>query len=365
MDETSCTRRWWGYTVPYKPEVGSKKTFSVYIVNRGDKVIPKGTMASFWANKTTKAKCGETADADAEYKLPELKPYQAYELKATLPFSSDLIPNMVTNVHFFIDSMCTVWKESVEYQFIYETEVQPKNTDFARMATVVGVPNDYASGLLWPPAFEQFPVKPLGGTTYTAMITVQNIGGVKVEGLVAPKGSEQSFTTVLSDSKCTLGKKPGGVVFGFYELISVPSAYIGGLKTKDQLTYAIKTTPKAPKANKTMTVKVKFENKADTDAPIGNVAIWLKPAGDAPAITYGGWTEGKNCAYTGFAASADFSGVVLKAGKSNTVKLTDVPVPLMPGWYQVSAMPDINCTLPASREIRPIAAFATFEVVAP
>ena len=95
------------------------------------------------------------------------------------------------------------------------------------------------------------------------------------------------------------------------------------------------------------------------------MAVWLKPAGDTPGITYGGWTEGTNCAYTGFVASADFSGVVLKAGKSKTVKLTDVPVPLTPGWYQVSAMPDINCTLPASREIRPIAAFATFEVVAP
>jgi hypothetical protein len=41
------------------------------------------------------------------------------------------------------------------------------------------------------------------------------------------------------------------------ELISVPSAYIGGLKNKGQFTYAIKTTPKAPKASKTMTVKVK------------------------------------------------------------------------------------------------------------
>ncbi|GBF96599.1 hypothetical protein Rsub_09345 [Raphidocelis subcapitata] len=188
---------------------------------------------------------------------------------------------------------------------------------------------------------------------------------IKVEGLVAPKGSDQSFTTVFADSKCTLGKYPTGPKFGLYEIISMPSAYIGGLKTKDQLTYAIKTTPKAPKANKTMTVKVKFENKADTDAPIGNVAVWLKPASDKPAAEYGGWTEGTNCAYTGFAASADFSGVVLKAGKSKTVKLTDVPVPLTPGWYQVSAMPDINCTLPASRERRPIAAFASFEVVAP
>jgi hypothetical protein len=36
-----------------------------------------------------------------------------------------------------------------------------------------------------------------------------------------------------------------------------PSAFFGGVRNKGQLTYNIKTTPKAPKANGTMTVTLK------------------------------------------------------------------------------------------------------------
>ncbi|GBF96598.1 hypothetical protein Rsub_09344 [Raphidocelis subcapitata] len=96
--------QWTSYEVPYQPEVGGKLTFTLYVVNKRGSVIPKGMMASFWANKTVPAKCGETADADAEYKLPELKPYQTFALKVTVPYSSDLMPGAVAGMTKFIDS---------------------------------------------------------------------------------------------------------------------------------------------------------------------------------------------------------------------------------------------------------------------
>ncbi|GBF96588.1 hypothetical protein Rsub_09334 [Raphidocelis subcapitata] len=415
--------QWWSlYPVPIKPEVGGKRSLTMYIVNVGGAVIPKGTVVSFWANRTIPAKCGETAGADAEYKLPELKPYQTYALKATVPYSSDLTAGAVAWTNIFIDSMCTAWKKSDEdNQFPYYTDVVAKGTEYAYAASLIGSPDERPFGILWPPAYEQSPTVPQGGSTYTAFIRVQNVGNValpagvfiqvwpqqdyiniiptscnntggisielpkigpgkiktiKVEGLVAPKGSGNpgpttSDTTVVTDSTCKLHKYPFSVHQGYYNMLTAPGAYIGGVQIKGQLTYAIKTSPKAPKANTTMTVKVKFENRAAVEGPIGKVAVWLKPAPEWSGPKYCGYTGVEwpdyfgQCDYSGFVASADFSDVMIKPGKSKTVKIADVPVPTAPGWWQVSALPDINCTLPAKKTIRPVAPYAAFEVVAP
>ncbi|GBF96597.1 hypothetical protein Rsub_09343 [Raphidocelis subcapitata] len=386
----------------------------------GGSVIPKGMMASFWANKTIPAKCGETADADAEYKLPELKPYETYALKATVPYSSDLMPGAVAKLNIFIDSTCTAWNQSAEHnQDSYSKNVVAKGTDYAFVQTHLGPRlEEYPSGLYDRRSFEQSPIVPLGGSTYTAFIRVQNFGTValpagvfiqvwpeedykniiptscnntggisielpkigpgkiktiKVEGLVAPKDFTYSwlrYTTVLTDSTCKLDKYPASVRDGHYEMLTEPGAYMGGVHIKGQLTYAIKTSPKAPKANTTMTVKVKFENRAAVEGPIGTVAVWLKPASEWQGPKYGGYAGFEMpfytpCNYAGFVASADFSDVVIKPGKSKTVKIVGVPVPVTPGWWQVSALPDINCTLPAKKTIRPVAPYASFEVVAP
>ena len=108
-----------------------------------------------------------------------------------------------------------------------------------------------------------------------------------------------------------------------------------------------------------------FLNWGPADGAIGKVGVWLTPAGDWPAPLYGGTVIGENCAYTGFAATADFSNVVVKAGKSKTVKINDVPVPLTAGWWQVSALADINCTLPASSRVGAWSVYTAFEVKAP
>jgi hypothetical protein len=97
------------------------------------------------------------------------------------------------------------------------------------------------------------------------------------------------------------------------------------------------------------------------------VGVWLTPTAEATAL--GGTSQGQACAYEGFVTSVDFSGVVVKAGKSKTVTIKNVPVPAVAGWWEVSALPDINCTLPAFivySQPTPYAraAFAAFEVVA-
>jgi hypothetical protein len=66
--------------------------------------------------------------------------------------------------------------------------------------------------------------------------------------------------------------------------------------------------------------------------------------------------------------SADFSSIVVKPGKSKTVTIPDVPVLAVAGWWELSALPDINCALPGSvlysfdRYAR--SPFSAFEVVA-
>ena len=98
------------------------------------------------------------------------------------------------------------------------------------------------------------------------------------------------------------------------------------------------------------------------------MGVWLTPIAESYALIRGATSQGLACAYKGFVASADFSGVVVKPGKSKTVTIKDVPVPAVPGWWEVSALPDINCTLPGSAlyKFAPYArsAFSAFEVVA-
>ncbi|GBF99532.1 hypothetical protein Rsub_11966 [Raphidocelis subcapitata] len=379
---------WTDYLAPLLPEVGGKRTFSVYILNLAHKAIPKGTVVSFFVDKK-EVECGQSGAA-AEYTLPELKPFQTYTLKAKVPFSSDLAPNVKVNMTFFIDSTCAAYKQSIPVDV--PTTVLPQKTEFAFPVVAFPTPDLYPNGLGNSPVFELSPVVPVYGQTYTAFVQVQNLGvfmrvwpyiidavscnntggvavelpkigpgktkTVKVEGLVPPFQAG-SYTSVVLDETCVLRADPTDVAVRYYDILQdAPSAYIGGVQAKDQLTFAVKTSPKAPKASDTMTVKVKFQNKADTEGSIGRVGVWIDPVADRNAPFFGAIWKGKPCDYAGFQASADFSDVMIKPGKSKTVKIS-VPVPASAGWWQVSALPDLNCTLPASDE-SPFPGFLAF-----
>ncbi|GBF90402.1 hypothetical protein Rsub_02508 [Raphidocelis subcapitata] len=133
---------------------------------------------------------------------------------------------------------------------------------------------------------------------------------------------------------------------------------------KKQVSFILKAANKAPKANATMSVKVKFVNQGTAEGAIGGVGLWLLPVAEYPAPFYTGYwnAEGK---YNGYVATADFSGVVVKPGKSKTVTIKDVPVPGAPGWWQLSAVVDLNRTLPAAEYSYTWALYAAFEVKAP
>ena len=99
------------------------------------------------------------------------------------------------------------------------------------------------------------------------------------------------------------------------------------------------------------------------------MGVWLTPIAESLALYNGATWRGEACAYEDVAASADFSGVVVKPGKSKTVKITGVPVPAVAGWWEVSALPDTNCTLPVPVSLRgnyPLfsSPYSAFEVVA-
>ena len=65
----------------------------------------QGTPVSLWSNKTERVKCGETADADVEYRLPELLPYQTHSFTVKLPYTSAAItPGTYADPRVFFDS---------------------------------------------------------------------------------------------------------------------------------------------------------------------------------------------------------------------------------------------------------------------
>jgi hypothetical protein len=50
-------------------------------------------------------KCGETADADVEYRLPELLPFQTHSFTVKLPYTlAATTPNALATPRVFVDS---------------------------------------------------------------------------------------------------------------------------------------------------------------------------------------------------------------------------------------------------------------------
>ncbi|GBG00514.1 hypothetical protein Rsub_13191 [Raphidocelis subcapitata] len=404
---------WWtSHFIPLMPEAGGKRKFTLWIVNVGDKTIPKGTVVSLWANRTLPAACGVTG-ADAEYKLPEIVPFKTIALKLTVPYTSDAIaPNAYARMRLFVDSKCSAFNSSFEDQAHTDTYVVEKGTDYSYLVAVELGPDNLPFGLESVGIYDTEPKIPITNGLFTASFGIQNIGtatspeGVKVEvwpkfqfgdmslcnntgglqidipkigagksktivaeGLKAPPLTEQydgSLVFVLVDSECKTNTKPSDVAAGYYDRMPSSSAYFAGVQAKGQLAYSIKTTPKAPKPNTTMTIKAKFMNWGNVEGAIGQVGLWVMPVEYLAAPLFGGAWYGNPCAYTGLSLTADFSDVVVKPGKSKTIQIKDVRVPAVtPGWYQVSILADTNCTLPASSWVLPWAAYAAFEIVAP
>ncbi|GBF88598.1 hypothetical protein Rsub_01313 [Raphidocelis subcapitata] len=284
---------WSDYFTPIRPEAGKKQKATIYITNYGDKPVPADTI------------CGDKGEVN--YKLPELAPLQTKAIKASWKVP-DTPGEAVVLV--FIDSACTTFNSPAEYgqRFFYTTVVEA-GTKYAylEVATPFSSLADGDGGFT--------PVFPLPNGTYTANILVSNLGttpseaGVKmgvyadwwltpedvasnctypgqysadipkiapgktkvvaVEGIKAPEDNDgKARIETYLDVTCKLSPTPVGM-WGWLSspMASEPGAVLGAVPEKGQLYYNVKTTPKQPKINGTMTVKVKITNVGDAEGP--------------------------------------------------------------------------------------------------
>ncbi|GBF99799.1 hypothetical protein Rsub_12239 [Raphidocelis subcapitata] len=342
--------------------------------------------------------CGETGDVD--YKLPEILPLQTKVIKASWKMPDT--PGEA-QVRVFLDSACTVFIGSAEYADSYTTTVVEAGTKYAYLQ-LAKYPN---IDTYW--QFDIEPKHPVVNGTLTANLAVVNLGsapseaGVKMavyyddsyygvntsecthmgqrtielpkinpgktkvftlEGLKAPSNSGYGEAVAVLDASCMLGPEPVDAWYSspYYYTTDKAGALLVGVQQKGQLSFMLKTTPKKPKANDTMTVKVKIMNVGDTDGPVGRVDLFLTSVSNA----YVGYTVENRCNPTDFYHSFNTTGLVIKAGKSKMVKITDVPAPSEAGWWGLVAVPDAGCVNEAESSVFvQTMPFSAFEVVAP
>ncbi|GBF97626.1 hypothetical protein Rsub_10502 [Raphidocelis subcapitata] len=369
---------------PIEPEAGKKQQATFYITNAGEQPVPAGTI------------CGERGDVD--YKLPELLPLETKAIKASWKVP-DTPGGAVLTV--FIDSACTVFNQSDSERQTLGYTVVPTGTKYAFLYRNRGDIDEY-----WDYSFEpQYPVRK---GTFQANVGVVNLGTapseagvmmavyyddsyrkinttecthagqvsvelpkiapgkvkvVPVEGL---KAADDYFTTVafFIDATCKLAAEPVNAGSWTATTTKTAGALLGGVQAKGQLTFTVKTSPKKPKANDTMTVKVKITNLGDADGSVGRVNIYTSPVASFDPYFFPAF--GLRCDLTDFTYSFNTTDLVIKAGKSKTVKITDVPVPAKAGWSGLVVVPDAGCTNAAETGLfYQIMPFITFEAVAP
>ncbi|GBF90517.1 hypothetical protein Rsub_03513 [Raphidocelis subcapitata] len=124
-------------------------------------------------------------------------------------------------------------------------------------------------------------------------------------------------------------------------------ALLGGLLQKGQIYYTVKTSPNKPKANTTMTVKVNIFNAGGADGFVGRVDIFTTPL----AAVFPFFSPDDRCDRTDFSYSFNTTNLVIKAGKSKTVTIKDVPVPSKAGWSGLVVLPDAGCANEAEKTL--------------
>ncbi|GBF99406.1 hypothetical protein Rsub_12339 [Raphidocelis subcapitata] len=362
----------YGFPIPYNPEGGKKVKSTV---------------------------CGDAPDAF--YKLPELLPMQTKTLTVSVKAPASL---GAARLLIFVDGGCTVFNGSAEVnQATLPYVVVP---DGIKYPVIVRAPFavDY---WYYPPVDPPVPVR---NGTFSADLSFLNLGtapsdpGVKVAvyysedaikdinltecthlgqvgvdlpkiapgktktvtvtGLKAPDADWARLFTVI-DASCTLKEKPSPLGWFWYYTAGQAGALLGGTTNKGQYTFSVKTTPKKPKVNSTMTVKVKIINLGDVDGPVGRVDVFASQTFGDTLLEFGGYYGGSRCNTTGSISSLKTSDLVIKAGKSKTVKIADVPAPGQAGWWSISVVPDAACANPADG-LSPgmVAPYSTVEVVA-
>ncbi|GBF96760.1 hypothetical protein Rsub_09616 [Raphidocelis subcapitata] len=339
---------WSDYFTPIRPEAGKKQKATIYITNSGDQ-------------------CGEKGEVN--YKLPELAPLQTKAIKASWKVSET--PGEAV-VLVFIDSACTAFNSSAEYgQWFFNTMVVEAGTKYAYLevatpySTLVGGDGGFT------------PTHPVPNGTYTATFSVSNLGtapseegvkmGVYADWFLIP-GNVSKDCTYPGQYSADIPKiAPGKTKVVAVEGIKAPEDNVGDVAIETYLD--VKTTPKQPKINGTMTVKVKITNVGDAEGPVGRVVVFTTPLDYLDGLNYAieyrcnpalpEWVPGSTYSF-------NTTDIVIKAGKSKTVKITDVPVPDTAGWWGLMVVPDADCVNAAQKDMwgAPLP-LNVFEAVAP
>ncbi|GBF97627.1 hypothetical protein Rsub_10503 [Raphidocelis subcapitata] len=360
-----------GWLTPVQPEAGKKQQATLYIINVGDQPVPAGTI------------CGESGDVD--YKLPELLPLETKAIKASWK-----VPDTPgeASLTIFIDSACTVFNQSDSEQQTLGYTVVPTGTKYAFLyrnrggvdefwgtfKANVGVINlgtaPSEAGVMMAVYYDNsFNKINTMECTHAGQISVElptiAPGKTKVVPVEGLKAADDYFTTVafFIDATCKLAAAPVRAGRWTATTAEKAGALLGGVQTKGQITFTVETSPKKPKANATMMVKVKIANLGDADGPVGRVTIYTSTVASFDPYFFPAF--GLRCDLTDFAYSIN-TDLVIKAGKSKTVKVTDVPVPAQAGWSALVALPDADCTNVAETGLfYQIMPSVTFEAVAP
>ncbi|GBF96754.1 hypothetical protein Rsub_09610 [Raphidocelis subcapitata] len=327
---------------------GGRAALGLYILNMGYQVVPAGAIVSIWANKTT---CGEKGDVN--YKLPELAPFQTKAIKASWKVSET--PGEAT-VQVFLDSACTAFSSSADLgQWLFYTMVVEAGTKYAYLEVAYPysflgtAPSEegvkmgvYADWILVPDNASTDCTYP---GQYSADIPKIAPGKTKVVAVDGIKAHEDNYYDARIDAFLDVTCK----------LFPTP--------------VKVKTTPKKPKVNGTMTVKVKITNVGDAEGPVGRVVVFTTTLDYLGGLDYyiqfrcnpalPEWVPGSTYSF-------NTTSIVIKAGKSKTVKIMDVPVPATAGWWGLMVVPDADCVNAAQKDMfaAPLP-YNVFEAVVP
>ncbi|GBF99718.1 hypothetical protein Rsub_12431 [Raphidocelis subcapitata] len=372
----------WSYPKQTYVKPGGKVEVTIWVWSQNNETTPEGVKLAVWPNAPAGSfpACGDLAGAEV-VELKPLKPYQlvSFKVKVTAPTTPGL-----ANLRYVVDAGCLTngfpWYQDQRYQVLNSTndkvwDLTPIGTDIkmtytGRAATTPGQP--VANGT-YKFSFKVFN----GGNTASPQLSVVGVwsnakwpgcndttGGTLVPiGAVGPgkskkvdvtldagpfrfQGNEESIS-IVTNPYC---RAPSGDILPptnsyYYPFSKLPEpAFEATRPFTKSFAFEVTTAPKAPKPGSNVTVKVKAINMGSLEGTPGKVIVSVFPFDVEWTTSPLKWEACGD--YSGQVAEASFGDVKLKPGKTKTLKIKDVPVPLgaAPGsWWLADVMFDVDC----------------------
>ncbi|GBF99717.1 hypothetical protein Rsub_12430 [Raphidocelis subcapitata] len=394
----------WSYPKQTYVKPGGKVEVTIWVWSQNNETTPEGVKLAVWPNAPAGSfpACGDLAGAEV-VQLKPLKPYQlvSFKVKVTAPTTPGL-----ANLRYVVDAGCLTynfpWYQDQHYQVLNSTkdkvwDLTPIGTDIkmtytGEAATAPGQPvangtykfsfkvfngGNTASPLLsvvgiWPNAYEQdWPG--CNDTTGGTLVPIGAVGPGKSKKVdvtldAGPYRGAEATVSIVTNPYC---RAPSGDILPptndyFYPVSQFPEPAFAATRpfTKSFL-HEVTTAPKAPKPGSNVTVKVKAINTGSLEGTPGKVIVSVLPFNVDWASSPLKWEACGD--YSGQVAEASFGDVKLKPGKTKTLKIKDVPVPLgaAPGsWWLADVMFDVDCANTYSERLTTRNYFNVFQIKA-